>query len=1116
MRFPLALFILAACDPTSPDKAEVNDSLPVVSEEPDADNDGYSEADGDCDDDDADRYPGAPDDCDGVDNDCDYETDEDAVWSTWYPDQDKDGYGDQARGEAACAPPEGAVADGTDCNDHNAAVNSDVAEVCNGMDDDCDGETDEEGATGEASWHADVDGDGFGDPNDGLASCVAPEGYLADATDCDDGDEEVNPTALELCDGVDNDCNGEVDEDSALDAQEWYEDGDGDGFGDMGSTAWACDPLLGYTLDDTDCDDFDSTTNPDAGEYCDEVDNDCNGAIDDFAIDGILWGKDADADGYAGDVSSSLVACLQPYSYVETFGDCDDGNTDINPAAIESADNIDNNCDGNIDEGPTLGKDVAMIAEDRATTAVNCQLASSRAAGTTSFGEARTYEIIAVVMKTIDWTTTAAEIRKDIVIANSMWVSANVQFSLSQMVEWDSYSSSVYPVGRDISYHGCNGDPLVGSGLFSLLDEYVTFSGSYDSSKIYVFYSDDLGGAGGYAYIPPLPSCWTGNLIAVVSQNMGGDTLAHELGHYLGSPHTFANTYVNESFIPDGFASVPPEVSRDSDCSEHGDLRCDTYGDPGPRPLNDDPNINGCSRTCTDGIVTSLSCGVDSAGVAFDPLMNNVMSYYSCTGPTGGRSVTAEQIEVAWCVFENIYSLKDSESACAPTVADEADNIDCNYKDDDCDGDPDDEWDESQDSDGQSECDGDCDDDDGDTYDSFKHAFRYTDSSDNWITGFGTTLQTPLLGDVDNDGMADAVGFYANGDWYVALATSYSGGSHDAKGDYFATESRWIEGFGDGSTEQFLADVNGDFRQDAVIFRGDTGVWGVALSSGSAFVSMSSWVSDSGTDRGHGELSDHVMMGDVNGDGMSDIVSFYRNNGESYSNDTDGDGVADADGDLTADNEWWVAYSTGADFGNGVDGSSAGYHLWISGFGSDSVAEFVADVDGDGCADAVIMESDGDWRYISGGCGSPSSAKVLMAGSSGERADLILMGDVDGDGLSDAGAFYVSSNDGDLVDVNGYIGATLDTDGDGIDDHDAAGLSAVMKVGLNNWGTLDSDFLSQYWIEDFGADANRVFLVNVDETYADPALADLVAFYASTGTWKVARAVGWECSDEED
>ena len=63
---------------------------------------------------------------------------------------------------------------------------------------------------------------------------------------------------------------------------------------------------------------------------------------------------------------------------------------------------------------------------------------------------------------------------------------------------------------------------------------------------------------------------------------------------------------------------------------------------------------------------------------------------------------------------------------------------------------------------------------------------------------------------------------------------------------------------------------------------------------------------------------------------------------------------------------------------------------------------------------------------------------------------------------------------------------------------------------------FSSDFMSTYWLEDFGDSANRVFLVNVDESYSDPMLADLVAFYASTGTWKVARAVGWECSDEDD
>jgi hypothetical protein len=241
---------------------------------------GYVTDDTDCDDDAAQIYPGALEVCDTLDNDCDAAVDEDAVDApTFYTDQDGDGFGDPASPVRACSKPPGTATLDTDCDDTQASIHPGAAEYCDGIDHDCDGLTDEAGSIDATVFYADQDGDGFGDASAPTSACSQPTGYVADMTDCDDGSSAVHPGAAELCNRIDDDCDGQVDED-ATDASTFYADTDGDSFGDPGAPVKACATPTGYVADDTDCDDEDAAISPAGLEVCDTADNDCDGRID--------------------------------------------------------------------------------------------------------------------------------------------------------------------------------------------------------------------------------------------------------------------------------------------------------------------------------------------------------------------------------------------------------------------------------------------------------------------------------------------------------------------------------------------------------------------------------------------------------------------------------------------------------------------------------------------------------------------------------------------------------------------------------------------------------------------------------------------------------------------
>ncbi len=223
---------------------------------------------------------------------------------TWcgYCDADGDGvFGDQCGG--------------ADCDDEDASVYPGAPEVCDEADNDCDSLVDEEVTT---AFYADADADLYGDPDVSVQACAAPEGYVADATDCDDADPRTHPGARELCDGLDNDC------DENLPADE--RDRDSDRFAECSIDAggWRGDSSV---LGGEDCDDDDPSVYPGATElWYDGVDQDCDGGSD----------YDADADGHDSDLHGG--------------GDCDDAVTAVNPDAAELwYDGVDQDCDGGSD-----------------------------------------------------------------------------------------------------------------------------------------------------------------------------------------------------------------------------------------------------------------------------------------------------------------------------------------------------------------------------------------------------------------------------------------------------------------------------------------------------------------------------------------------------------------------------------------------------------------------------------------------------------------------------------------------------------------------------------------------------------------------------------------------
>lgn len=309
---------------------------------------------------------------------------------TFYLDDDSDGFGTNSTTTTGCTAPQYYTAVGGDCDDADPNINPNEVEICDGIDQDCDGVADD--GLSFTTYYVDADGDSYGTTSAG-SFCEDPgAGYSLNNTDCDDANAAVYPNNTEICNDADDNCNALIDD--GITFTTYYSDLDFDGYGAGIAQSYCVDPGASYSLNDYDCDDTNASAYPGATEVCNGLDDNCDGNVDEGLLQ--TFYADVDGDGY-GNPSSSVMACSVPVGYSSSNGDCDDTNAAYNPATIwyedadgdgyygntqvgclspgvtyslthglddcddahasvhlgsaEICDGLDNNCNGSIDEG---------------------------------------------------------------------------------------------------------------------------------------------------------------------------------------------------------------------------------------------------------------------------------------------------------------------------------------------------------------------------------------------------------------------------------------------------------------------------------------------------------------------------------------------------------------------------------------------------------------------------------------------------------------------------------------------------------------------------------------------------------------------------------------------
>ncbi len=336
------------CDAASVDE----DCDPSTFGQRDADGDGHVDASccngatcgDDCDDARTSAYGGLVESCDGLDNDCDGAMDE-GVLTVYRRDGDGDGFASPT-GETmqACSAPPGFVETATDCDDTNEHVNPATTELCaDGLDNNCNGSIDE---SGPREFYGDADGDSFGDPGSPMTTtaCTPPPGYAANASDCNDLAASVHPGAMELCNGLDDDCSSGIGG-GGIDRSE---DRDMDGHSPPTATCAG-----GLPKDD--CNDTAVGIYTGAIETCNGIDDDCSSG------GGLAPAEDGDGDGHAPPGATCVGGAY-------ARDDCNDADPGKHPGATEVCDRIDSNCSS----GGGVETSEDMDQDGHASTGAQC------------------------------------------------------------------------------------------------------------------------------------------------------------------------------------------------------------------------------------------------------------------------------------------------------------------------------------------------------------------------------------------------------------------------------------------------------------------------------------------------------------------------------------------------------------------------------------------------------------------------------------------------------------------------------------------------------------------------------------------------------------------------
>lgn len=270
---------------------------------------------------------------------------------------------------------DGTIGGKKDCNDNNPKISPAASEVCDSIDNNCDGKINE-GLT-MYTYYTDIDKDGYG--KTALSpSCknTPPSGATSRGGDCNDANKSISPSATEICDALDNNCNSKIDD--GLTTKTYYTDGDKDGYGAtiLNPTCQSVVPT-GASDKGGDCNDASATEFPGNAETCDSIDNNCDGNVDEGLPTTTSY-QDADGDGY-GDAARKTVSCstmtIMPSGFVATRDDCDDGNSAIHPGVTDTSNGVDDDCDGSTDEDAAV-VDGSSDGSDAASTTVSVTLAT--------------------------------------------------------------------------------------------------------------------------------------------------------------------------------------------------------------------------------------------------------------------------------------------------------------------------------------------------------------------------------------------------------------------------------------------------------------------------------------------------------------------------------------------------------------------------------------------------------------------------------------------------------------------------------------------------------------------------------------------------------------------